>query len=293
MGVKVRRPNALRKRRAALPANCSLLFSLPAALKVRRHPADTPDTKRPTALLSPAMAKKDNKIQELTAPFWMATFSDMVTLLLTFFVMLVAMSEVKVEKFKEALSYFQGRTGVMQFESAVPAVQPPAKTDASAAPQNQASVEMAMRYEELLAYIEANNLSGLVDADLTEDGMHFVINDAAMFNPGQAEIIEPSRTLLRLIANLLTDDVQAIVVEGHTDDRAIQTARFPSNWELSAARASSVVRLLLSTPSALPPQRYTALGMAEHHPIDTNDTAEGRGRNRRVEIFFRWTQWQT
>ncbi len=240
------------------------------------------------------MASKDEpEIEELTAPFWMATFSDMVTLLLTFFVMLVAMSEVKVEKFKEALSYFQGRTGVMQFESAVPQMEPPSKTQPPRASDNKASVEMAQRYEELLAYIDANNLSGLVDADLTEDGMHFVINDAAMFNPGNAEIIEPSRTLLGLIANLLTDDVQAIVVEGHTDDRPISTARFPSNWELSTARASSVVRLLLSSPSALPPQRYTPLGMAEHHPIDTNDTADGRGRNRRVEIFFRWTQWQT
>ncbi len=240
------------------------------------------------------MASKDEpEIEELTAPFWMATFSDMVTLLLTFFVMLVAMSEVKVEKFKEALSYFQGRTGVMQFESSVPQVEPPSKTQPPRESDNRASVEMAQRYEELLEYIDANNLSGLVDADLTEDGMHFVINDAAMFNPGNAEIIEPSRTLLGLIANLLTDDVQAVVVEGHTDDRPIRTARFPSNWELSTARASSVVRLLLSSPSALPPQRYTPLGMAEHHPIDTNDTADGRGRNRRVEIFFRWTQWQT
>jgi chemotaxis protein MotB len=234
------------------------------------------------------MAAKDDEIEELTAPFWMATFSDMVTLLLTFFVMLVAMSEVKVEKFKEALSYFQGRTGVMQHESAVPMAVP--SKDSAPTTVHPTSVEMAQRYEELLAYIEANNLSGLVDADLTEDGMHFVINDAAMFQPGQAEIIEPSRTLLRLIAGLLTDDVQTVVVEGHTDDRPIQTSRFPSNWELSTARAASVVRLLIDNPSALPPQRYRSVGMAEHHPVDTNDTPEGRGRNRRVEISFRWTQ---
>lgn len=234
-----------------------------------------------------AAKAKDDEVKELTAPFWMATFSDMVTLLLTFFVMLVAMSEVKVEKFKEALSYFQGRTGVMQHESAVPS------KDSAPTSVRPESVEMAERYEKLMAYIDANNLSGLVEADLTEDGMHFVINDAAMFRPGQADVIEPSRTLLGLIAGLLTDDVQAVVVEGHTDDRPIRTTRFPSNWELSTARAASVVRLLIDNPSALPPQRYRSVGMAEHHPVDTNDTSEGRGRNRRVEISFRWNQWQT
>ncbi len=138
------------------------------------------------------MASKDEpEIKELTAPFWMATFSDMVTLLLTFFVMLVAMSEVKVEKFKEALSYFQGRTGVMMFESAVPPVEQPSMESTARESTDRASVEMAQRYEELLAYIDANNLSGLVNADLTEDGMHFVINDAAMFNAGKPRSSSP------------------------------------------------------------------------------------------------------
>lgn len=217
-----------------------------------------------------------------TAPFWMTTFSDMVTLLLTFFVLIVSMSEVEVKKFKEALSYFQGRTGMLHFESMIPPIVPQVEKAEGAGEVK----EQAIRFEELQAYLEANQLADLVQVDLTERGLEVTIVDSVGFASGSAELLPQARVVLRLIAAVLGRAVDSVEVEGHTDDRPIQTSAYPSNWELSAARAASVVRFFLEQDTALDPTRYTAVGRGEFHPVASNDTPEGRARNRRVEILF-------
>ena len=93
------------------------------------------------------------------------------------------------------------------------------------------------------------------------------------------------------LPRVLSGAVESVIIEGHTDDRPIQTAAFPSNWELSGARASSVVRFFLEQDTALEPQKYIAVGYGEHHPKQPNLTAEGRAKNRRVELLFRWKSW--
>ncbi len=241
------------------------------------------------------MSASSDEIEEPTAPFWMTTFSDMVTLLLTFFVMIVSMSEVQVKKFKEAMSYFQGRTGMLMSESVIstPATSKAQGRDVKALSSAAEQAEQATKYEKLLEYIQAQGLEGKVQVNLTDEGLHFVLNDALMFRPGETELVEPSRTLLGLITTLLTPDVESIVVEGHTDNIPIATSRFPSNWELSTARASSVVRFLLQQPDVIPADRYAPVGKGEFHPLVSNATADGRARNRRVEIFFLWNSWQS
>ena len=217
-----------------------------------------------------------------TAPFWMATFSDMVTLLLAFFVMLVAMSEVEVKKFKDALSYFSGSTGPMEYQDPHPSTRKSAESTFLSRRKEE-------QYEKVLKYLHDRGLQDVVKVSLTERGIHVVITDSVMFRSGEAELIEPSRSLLSSLAGILGEgDVGGVLVEGHTDDRPINTARFPSNWELSAARASSVVRYLLEQPRALAPERYTAIGHGEHRPVEPNATPAMRARNRRVEILFEW-----
>jgi len=233
-----------------------------------------------------ALNLEEEDDEEPSAPAWMTTFSDMATLLLTFFVMIVAMSEVEVKKFKEALSFFQGRTGMLQSEMIIPSIKNQVVT------QRQLSQEQAQKYEELLKYLEENNLVGKVQVNLTDRGLHLIITDSVMFRSGEAELIEPSRTILRILAGIIDRHVESVVVEGHTDTVPISTARYPSNWELSAARASAVVRFLLEQTDVLPPSRYLAVGYGEFHPREPNDTPEGRARNRRVEILFNWEPWQ-
>lgn len=215
-----------------------------------------------------------------TAPFWMTTFSDMVTLLLTFFVLIVSMSEVEVQKFREALSNFPGRTGLVQFEAMLPPVMP------NAATEEAVLVEQAERFEELLAYIEAEGLQDKVRVNLTSRGLHVSITDSVVFASGSATLLTSAQEILRKIAAVVGTRADSVQVEGHTDDRPIQTSAFPSNWELSAARAAAVVRFFLEQETALAPERYAALGRGEFHPVASNDTPEGRARNRRVDILF-------
>ncbi len=226
---------------------------------------------------------EDDGIEEPNAPFWMTTFSDMVTLLLVFFVLIVSMSSVQVEKFKQALSYFQGQTGVLKNEAIVPNL--PTNT-----PEKE--VKNAEKYRDFIAKLKEKNLADKVQVNLSEQGLHVIITDSLMFRSGEAVLIDPSRTILRLLSEAIDDDVKAIVAEGHTDTKPIHTTVFPSNWELSAARAASVIRFMQSQENARPPDKYVAIGYGEHHPKVSNATAEGRAKNRRVEILLSWEPWQ-
>lgn len=216
---------------------------------------------------------------QLSAPFWMTTFSDMVTLLLTFFVLIVSMSEVEVIKFREALSHFNGQKSVMEFPSMV--------TPSVPRPEPEKVFERREEsLSELLRYLQEHDLEGNVHVELTVDGVHVSIVDSVMFRSGQAELLPKAEAILRTVAEVLTPLARYVIVEGHTDDRPIRTAQFPSNWELSGARASSVVRFFLSQSTALAPEKYETIGYAEFRPKASNDTPEGRARNRRVEIHF-------
>jgi chemotaxis protein MotB len=221
-----------------------------------------------------------------TAPFWMTTFSDMMTILMTFFVMIVSMSEVEVKKFERALSYFQGQPSVLTENTSV------IPSRFSAKPSNaQRLHQRDIRYQQFLEYLRENDLDQKVQANRTETGIHVVIADSVMFATGRARIIEPSRSILRMLAKVLDKNVNSVVVEGHTDDRPIRTSRFPSNWELSTARAASAVRFLQENAPELDPSRYAAVGYGSHHPRAPNETRSGRAQNRRVEILFDLRSW--
>jgi chemotaxis protein MotB len=124
--------------------------------------------------------------------------------------------------------------------------------------------------------------SGQMNVSQTGRGVEMEINASALFNQGEADIQPEAKKTLADAARVLGDNDYAIEVEGHTDNLPISTARFPSNWELSSARASSVVRLFIDQGVAA--KRLKAVGSADNHPVLPNDSAEGRARNRRVTI---------
>ena len=224
-----------------------------------------------------------------TAPFWMATFSDMVTLLLAFFVMIVAMSEVEVKKFEEALSYFKGHTGLLETSDAV-LVPTPMVISAS---EEEAEIRQAERFEDLLERLDEEGLEGAVQVNLTQRGLQISIADSIMFASGEAVLLPHAATALRVVAEAIGPEVKGVAVEGHTDNIPIQTERYPSNWELSAARAAVVVRFFLAQDDALSPDHYQAAGYGEFRPRTSNETSEGRAQNRRVEILLSTAPWQT
>ena len=126
--------------------------------------------------------------------------------------------------------------------------------------------------------------NGQVRVIQSNRGLGVEINARVLFAPGQAVLEEDSSRILEAVAEVLKDSDHSIQVEGHTDNIPIVTEKFPSNWELSAVRASSVVRLLVD--NGLDSARLTASGYGENRPIDSNETEEGRSRNRRVTVLI-------
>lgn len=216
------------------------------------------------------------------APLWLVTYSDMVTLLLALFVMIVSMSDIEASKVQQFLSSFGPGTGV---EVDVKSGAPPVKDVREVRQQAQS-------YETVLRIVQQKGLGGQVKVSLTDVGPHIVITDSVMFRSGETMLLEPSRLVLAEVASALSVFIESVVVTGHSDNQPIRNSYYPSNWELSAARAAAVVRFLQERNPAIPPANYTAVGKGEFFPVASNATVNGRAQNRRVEILFKWKQWQ-
>jgi chemotaxis protein MotB len=236
----------------------------------------------------------------------------MMTLLFCVFMILFAISSVNTSKFealqtslRDAFSgkIISGGEGIVETgvsatrdtpSSVVPNITPP--TPQIADPRTRAARDaVAARVEEdefqrikrrLDAYAKAHGLERSLEAVVARRGLVVrLLTDRVLFDSGEAVIKPAGGPLLAHVANLLVIDRQhPILVEGHTDDVPISTSRFTSNWELSTARATEVVRYLIDR--GVPTSRLGASGYAEMHPLATNGTDPGRARNRRVEVVL-------
>ena len=144
----------------------------------------------------------------------------------------------------------------------------------------------AEQFEDIARDIQEKGLGQGVEIDLTDKGIRVTFVDSIAFASGSVQLNGRARSLLERAAELASS-VAAVEVEGHTDNVPIATSAYPSNWELSAARAAAVVRFLAVQPDSLAPRHYSATGYGEFQPRDTNDTPEGRARNRRITVLFR------
>jgi chemotaxis protein MotB len=137
---------------------------------------------------------------------------------------------------------------------------------------------------ELDAKLKNENLTASVKTSIDERGLVISLNNAIFFDPGSAELKIDYETTLLEIGNMISVMNNYIRVEGHTDNVPMNSTLYRSNWELSAARAANVVRLLTSGTS-IPPERMIAVGYGEYRPIADNSTEEGRAKNRRIDII--------
>ena len=219
--------------------------------------------------------KKPPPVEEVEegAPAWMATFSDMVTLMLVFFILMYAIASKNVQTFKSAIIGAEAKSiGVLEALNAV---------------------EMQEKMQHLKSEESDDILSGV--SEIAENSeMSVETNDAKILVriPG-ASLFKPGRADLQLTARPLLDAVIKVVnkhpdykvhIRGHTDDEQISTEKFPTNWELSAGRATAVLRYFVDKGAE--PERMTATGYADTFPLGRNDTAPGRARNRRVEFVL-------
>ncbi len=205
------------------------------------------------------------KPEETDTEEWLVTYSDIMTLLMTFFVLLFSMSTidpVKFERFGEAMGKELGK-----------------KT----APQS-GRVSLAQIDRDVQEIINTENLSEYVEVKHSHRGVTISIVSDILFTKGSADLNSQVYSILDKFIPKIQNSIYQIAVEGHTDSDPIRSERYPSNWELSAARASQVVNYYLS--QGLKAERFRAIGFAHTRPKKPNTTPENKSQNRRVEITF-------
>ncbi|MYM68526.1 flagellar motor protein MotD [Pseudoduganella sp. FT55W] len=218
---------------------------------------------------------------------WLISYADFITLLFAFFVVMYAISAVNIGKYKvfsDALGdAFGGKGAATPVNTEVPnlPIPNPALKRRNELLRKEKE-QMTKLAQDLLSTMAPLVKEGKVRVTQNSRGVSVEINASVLFDPGDARLMPESVEALRAVASLLKADTHDVQVEGHTDNQPIGNTRFPSNWELSSVRASSVVRLFIDAGVA--PQRLTAVGYSSNVPVADNDTLQGRARNRRVAV---------
>jgi chemotaxis protein MotB len=222
---------------------------------------------------------------------WLTTFNDLVTNLMVFFVLLFAMSNIDTRKMKDFQYALQSGLGVLEAGDQVSVAVENSRlvpdmshieTQAEGPQESQAS-ELRRQVLEQVQEMVAPDF-GLKFSESNE-GIHLTFTDAVLFAAGSAEIQPQGQPLLHEIGRVIRQMPYDVRVEGHTDNLPIRTRRFPSNWELSTARAVNVVKHLIESEH-IEPRRLSAVGYGDSKPLVPNDDAEHRAQNRRVEIVL-------
>ncbi|NOX21270.1 MAG: OmpA family protein [Nitrospirae bacterium] len=218
------------------------------------------------------------------APAWMATFSDMATLLLTFFILLLSFATMDIVKFRDAMGSIQQAlgfmpvgTGMFQQSSKPTTIELPVAKGAGGINQQLSN--------EIKDMIEERGLQDDIDFESTPRGVILRVKGRLFFNPGDASLKPEAYPVLDRIAELIKKFPNRVSIEGHTDNIPIRNSKYASNWELSMARALSVLQFLTKS-KGIDPKKLSIAGFADTRPIAPNDTPEGRAKNRRVEFVF-------
>lgn len=242
------------------------------------------------------------------APKWMVTYSDMVTLILVFFILLFSMSQIDLVKFQAISESFRNR---MVFDFLPPSSTPidyptegPSEDlHVGGDPNDMHSFlpspdheeddngedkedSLAQLVEDVETFLDEEQLHNVITANRTERGVVLVLQESILFDPGKAIILESGEPFLTKVGKLLTEIPNSVKVEGHTDTVPMSSYRYPSNWELSGARASSVIRYILDEFPSIDESRFSLAGFGETRPVKPNTNKENMRQNRRVEIII-------
>jgi chemotaxis protein MotB len=226
---------------------------------------------------------------------WLVSYADFITLLFAFFVVMYALSTVNEGKYRilsESMSsaFRNVDTNTSSTVPITPITPLPVIQKPSMVPKAQETVKVRQREKmrniakDILQVMAPLVAEGKVRVLETSRGVTIEINDSVLFSPGQAQLQPALSKAIRAIAEVLAPTDFPVTIEGHTDNVPINTPQFPSNWELSAVRATTVLRLFVD--SNIAPDRLTAIGYADTRPVEPNLLAEGRARNRRVTILI-------
>lgn len=212
---------------------------------------------------------------------WLLPYSDLMTLLLAVFIVLFAVSQVDVPKAQEMSDEF---SETMMTESYTEQREQEKTDQEGAAGGEGEQQKMEALKAELDAKLQSENLTAAVKTTIDKRGLVISLSNAAFFEPGSAEIKKENENTLLGIADMVNIADQFVRVEGHTDNVPMNSDLYPSNWDLSTARAANVVRLFTNRSKASP-EKLIAVGYGEYRPVADNSTEEGRAKNRRIDII--------
>jgi chemotaxis protein MotB len=230
---------------------------------------------------------------------WLVSYADFITLLFAFFVVMYSISSVSEGRYRvlsHALSNAFGFLHANQTPSPIApiiaSIGPPTFLKPRTVGDDERHKKEAKKIQDLadrlLKVLAPLVKEGQVRVTRGARGVAVEINASMLFAPAQAKLQPDAIVSLQALAGVLASIEEPVQIEGHTDDIPISTAQFPSNWELSSARASMVARFFIDNGVA--GQRLVAAGYAENRPLDSNLTPEGRARNRRVTLMILTTQ---
>ena len=241
------------------------------------------------------MARKKKHEEHENLERWLVSYADFITLLFAFFVVMYAISQVdnkKLGNLMDSMAIAFKRTDPIPEVGKPKIVQGPPQP--SVRPifisQKQAKDVAEQRsfervQEKVKAVLKRAGLDAAVRMKTDGRGLVLSLESSVFFDSGSADLRPEAVQIVDGIAGALVEVPNPLRVDGHTDNVPIQSARFPSNWELSTARATTILYRFLS-PAGIPPERLSAGGYAEYRPVAGNETPEGRGRNRRVDVVL-------
>ncbi len=241
------------------------------------------------------MARRKHEEEHDNHERWLVSYADFITLLFAFFVVMYALSTVNEGKYRILSDSMSSAFRNVQVNSSsplpvtltppIPVIQKPRAAErAQEAVKQKRRDKMRNVAQGILEVMAPLIEQGKVRVIETSRGVTIEINDGILFSPGQA-LLQPALVkAMGAIADVLAPTDFPITIEGHTDNVPINTLQFPSNWELSAVRATTVLRLFVD--SGVVPDRLTAIGYADTRPVEPNLLADGRARNRRVTILI-------
>lgn len=227
---------------------------------------------------------------------WLIPYADLLTLLLALFIVLFASSTVDKEKYNamaQALSVEFGGAGIFDGVTSADlsnSIQIPTPGDdigdTDTEPEGDAEYQSLKQLQgELNDYFSDEGIDAQISMQIDERGLVVSLRDSVLFNSGSADINEQYMQVLVKTGEIINKLDNYVRVEGHTDNVPIHGGRFDSNWELSSVRATTVVKLFVSS-SGISPDKLSAVGYGEYKPVASNDTAEDRAKNRRVDIII-------
>jgi chemotaxis protein MotB len=226
------------------------------------------------------MSKKKQHHEEHVDEAWLLPYSDMLTLLLALFIVMFAMGQTDKAKLQQMSQQFNiifaGGSGVMQRDgSSVVPMEDSGTTEES---------KMTEVKDKLEQEIAQEGYSDKVKVELNDEGLAISIQDVVLFNSGEADVLKDMSPLLLKVSSMLQGLDNKIKVAGYTDNVPINNEKFRSNWDLSATRAINVMNFMVSS-GGISQDRLSIQAYADQMPKASNDTEEGRAKNRRVEIF--------